>query len=55
MIFHDMYGRKQEEIKIPKYSEQVQVDVSNFSPGLFLGILRNEEKIIGNCKFVVRH
>ena len=55
LFVYNTHGIKQQEIKIPKYSEQVQVDVSAYSPGLYFGILRNKEKIIGNCKFVVRY
>jgi len=55
LYVYNTHGIKQQEIKIPKNSEQIQVDVSAYTPGLYFGILRNKEKIVGNCKFMVRH
>ena len=54
MYIYDLFGRKQHEIQIPKGQKQVKIDVSGFSPGIYLAVLRNEKEVLGRKKFVVR-
>lgn len=54
LFIYDMFGRKQEEIQITKGQKQVQIDVSSYSPGIYLAVLKNKKTILGQRKFVVR-
>jgi hypothetical protein len=50
---YDIFGRKVKEIKVPKGQQQLKVDVSNWHNGLYIAVLRNNNKIITKQKFMV--
>jgi hypothetical protein len=50
---YDVFGRKVKEIKVPKKQQQIKVDVSKWNNGLYVAVLRNNNKIIAKQKFVV--
>lgn len=54
MFIYDMYGKTQEKIQIPKGQEQLRIDVSNYPAGIYIAVLKNEKRILGRRKFVVR-
>ena len=48
---HGQLGAK--EIKISKGQQQINIDVSRWNNGLYIAVLRNNEKIIAKQKFMV--
>ena len=54
VLIYDMFGRQQEEIQIPADQGQVSIDVSDFLPGIYIIILRNENGMLRRRKFVVK-
>jgi len=51
--FYDIFGHKLKEIKVSKGQQQLKIDVSNWNNGLYVAVLRNNNKIITKQKFVV--
>ena len=54
LFIYDMFGRKQEEIQIPKGQKEVRIDVSAYSVGIYVAVLKNDKGVPGRRKFVVR-
>jgi len=54
MFIYDLYGRKQDEIIIPKGQEQLRMDVSGYPAGVYFAVLKNEQGIVARGKFVKR-
>ena len=50
---YDMFGRKMEEIHVPKGQQKVQLDVSGYSSGIYIAVLKNSRQILARKKFVV--
>ena len=50
----DMFGRKQEEIQIPKEQKEIQIDVSDYPQGIYIAVLRSEREMLDRKKFVVQ-
>ena len=53
IFIYDMFGRKQEEIQIPKGQKEIQIDVSDYPQGIYIAVLRSEREILAREKFVV--
>lgn len=53
IFIYDIFGRKQEEIRIPADQNQVRIDVSTYPAGVYIAILKNERSVLGRRKFVV--
>lgn len=54
MLVYDLYGKKQNEIIIPKGEINTRIDISNYSSGVYIAILKNENDVIGRGKFIKR-
>jgi hypothetical protein len=54
MFIYDMFGRKQDEIRIPKGQKKIHIDVSAYPAGIYLAVLKNKKRILGRSKFVVK-
>ncbi|RLD35763.1 MAG: hypothetical protein DRI83_06350 [Bacteroidetes bacterium] len=52
---YDMFGRKQEEIQIPKGQKEIQIGVSDYPQGIYVAVLRSERKMLDRKKFIVNH
>ena len=52
LSIYDLYGRKQDEIIIPKGHEQVRVDVSGYPAGVYMAVLNDETGVVARGKFV---
>ena len=52
MFIYDLYGRKQDEIIIPKGQEQIRIDVSGYPAGVYMAILKDEKGVVARGKFV---
>lgn len=48
----DLYGRKQDEIIIPKGKEIVSIDVTSYPSGLYLAVLKDEKGVVARGKFI---
>lgn len=48
----DLYGRKQDEIIIPKDQEQIKVDVSGYPAGVYVAVMKDEKGVVARAKFV---
>jgi hypothetical protein len=54
LLIYDMIGRKMEELQIPKGQELVRIDVSSYPAGIYIAVLKNEKRMLGRRKFVVK-
>ena len=54
IFIYDMFGRKQEEIQIPKGQKEIQIDVSDYPQGIYIAVLRSEREMLDRKKFVVQ-
>ncbi|MCD4723468.1 MAG: T9SS type A sorting domain-containing protein [Bacteroidales bacterium] len=54
LVILDLFGRWHDEIQIPKGQELVRIDVSTYPAGIYFAVLKNEKRILGRRKFVVR-
>jgi hypothetical protein len=54
IFIYDLYGRKQDEVIIPKGQEQMHVDVSDYPCGVYIVVLKDENGIVARGKFVKR-
>jgi len=54
LLIYDMFGRKQEEIQIPKGQKEIQIDVSAYPQGIYIAVLQSEQEILDRKKFVVQ-
>jgi len=52
MFIYDLYGRKQDEIIIPKGQEQIRIDVSGYPAGVYMAILKDDKEVVARGKFV---
>jgi hypothetical protein len=52
LSIYDIFGRKQDEIIIPKGQEQVRVDVSGYPAGVYMAVLNDETGVVAREKFV---
>ncbi len=53
LFVYDMFGRKMEEILIPKGQQLVQLDVSGYGSGIYIAVLKNSRRVMAREKFVV--
>ena len=49
----DIFGRKVEEVRVPESQQQFQIDVSTYPPGIYIAILKNQNRVLARKKFVV--
>ena len=49
----DLFGRKLEEVRVPEGQNQLQINVSSYPPGIYIAILKNQNRIVAREKFVV--
>ncbi|MEN8224514.1 MAG: T9SS type A sorting domain-containing protein [Bacteroidota bacterium] len=54
IFIYDMFGRLMDEIIIPSGQDENKVDVSRYRDGIYVAVLRNEEKTLGREMFVVK-
>ena len=54
LLIYDMFGRKQDEMRIPRGQKEIQIDVSAYPAGIYLAVLKNKKRILERRKFVVR-
>jgi hypothetical protein len=54
IFIYDMWGRKMSEILVPKDQKETQIDVSAFPSGIYIAVLKSEQKILDRKKFVVQ-
>jgi hypothetical protein len=52
MLIFDLYGRLQDEILIPKGEKEFRMDISDYPPGLYQVISKNEHGFVSKGKFV---
>jgi hypothetical protein len=52
IFIYDLYGRKQNEIIIPKGQEQTHIDVSAYPVGVYIAVLKDEKGVVARGKFV---
>jgi len=53
MLIYDLFGRKQDEIIIPKGQSKIRIDISSYHAGIYVAVLKSERKILDRKKFVV--
>ncbi len=49
---YDMLGGIEDVVEVSKGLSEIQIDVSNFSPGIYIAILKAEKEIIARTKFI---
>jgi hypothetical protein len=49
----DIFGRKVEEVRVPEGQKQVQINVSTYPPGVYIALLKSQNRVLGREKFVV--
>ena len=55
LFIYDMFGRLMDEIIVPRGQDETQIDISDYPDGIYITVLRNDEKVLGRKKFVVAH
>lgn len=54
ILIYDVYGRLRKVITIPERQSEISLDVSSFTNGLYLMVLKDHQKVLGSRKFIVR-
>lgn len=54
VVIYDLFGRKQDEVVIPKGQNQTRIDISSYPSGVYIGVLKDETGIVAKGKFVKR-
>ncbi len=54
MFIYDIFGRQQLIIEIPAGQDQLSIDVSDYLPGIYVIVLKNKKRFLGQRKFVVK-
>ena len=54
LLIYDMFGRKQDEMRIPRGQNIVCLDVSDYPAGIYIAALKSDKGILGRSKFVKR-
>ncbi|MEN8249871.1 MAG: T9SS type A sorting domain-containing protein [Bacteroidota bacterium] len=54
IIIFDIFGRKQDVIAVPKGERNTRIDISKYPSGVYVAIVMNGHKRIGQGKFVVK-
>ncbi len=49
---YDLFGRKQDEILIPKSQDQVRLDISDYPAGVYVAVMKDEKGVVARGKFV---
>ncbi|MBU2650994.1 MAG: T9SS type A sorting domain-containing protein [Bacteroidetes bacterium] len=49
----DIYGRTIKSLILPPNQSQIQIDVSDYPPGVYFVVLKEGEKVLGREKVVV--
>jgi len=52
IFIYDLFGRKQDEIIIPKGQNETKLDISAYPPGVYIAVLKNEKGLVSRGKFV---
>jgi subtilisin family serine protease len=52
-IIYDIFGRKIEEINIAGGQNEIQLNVEDFKPGIYMAMLKDGNLVMANGKFVV--
>jgi len=53
ILVYDMFGRMVSELPVSPGQEESQIDVSDYPPGMYSVMVKNENKMIGQKKFIV--
>jgi hypothetical protein len=54
IFVYDLYGRKMDEIIVPKGQEQTRIDVSTYPSGIYIAVLKDGNEVVARGKFVKR-
>jgi hypothetical protein len=54
MHIYNIYGCKQDEIEIPKGQKETSINISGYSPGVYVAVLKNNRGMVARGKFVKR-
>ncbi len=54
IFIYDMFGRKQDEVPIPKGQKLTHIDISDYPAGIYIVVLKSVQGILGRSKFVKR-
>lgn len=54
IIIYDLFGHKQDEIEVPKGQQETWISISNYAPGIYVAVLKNDQGILVRGKFVKR-
>jgi hypothetical protein len=52
VFIYDLFGRKQDEILIPKSQYQVRLDISDYPAGVYVAVMKDEKGVVARGKFV---
>ncbi len=52
LSIYDLFGRKLDEIIIPKGQEQTRIDISTYPAGVYLAVLKSGDGVVARGKFV---
>lgn len=52
--FYNLYGLKVKEVEVPESKKSITVDASNWQRGMYVAVLKEQGKVVGKRKFVVR-
>ncbi len=52
VLIYDLFGRKQDEIIVPRGQEQIGVDVSSYPAGVYVAVMKSGDGVVGRGKFV---
>jgi hypothetical protein len=55
IYLYDVFGRLEKIINVAANHKEVLINVSDFMNGLYLAVLRDDNRIIGSSKFLVKH
>ena len=54
-MIYDIFGRKVEEVTLSAGQDEMRLDVSGYSPGIYFVVIRNKTGMIDSAKFLVVH
>jgi len=54
VLIYDLFGRKQDEIIVPRGQEQIGVDVSSYPAGVYVAVMKSGDGVVGRGKVVKR-
>ncbi len=49
---YDMFAGIADVIEVPKGQQEIQIDVSDYTPGIYIAVVKTEKEILGKEKFI---